>query len=404
MWPPEDLARIDLDQRIRTLSFENPEGTPGTAARSHGGRKGAPYRVLGPGERVVLGDVEGPGTVRHLWMTFPPMPPEAMRALLLEITWDDAPGPSVAVPCLDFFGLPHGRPAPLTSALVAAQEGRGLNCWIPMPFHRRARFEVVNASDRRLPLYYQIAFTRGPVDAEAGLLHATFRRENPTTLGRDFVIAEGIAGPGRFLGCNVGLRVLHEPGFTGFTGFTWYGEGEVKMYLDDDDAHPTWCGTGLEDYVGTAWGMGVHQTPWQGVPLVQQEPDAGRPMPDFVGFYRWHVPDPVVFARRLRVTLQQIGAVPVPRGQHALRERLDREGRVAGSGWLELGGGALEAFGICERQDDVCATAYVYAREPQVVPPVDVAGALADIARRPWERPSPFEAALAPLTGGARGR
>ena len=392
MWHADDLAHIDLDQKIHTLSFENPAGTAGTAGRSHGGRKGAPFRMIEPGERVPLGDVEGPGTVRHVWMTFPPMPPEAMRAVGLEISWDDAPGPSVAVPCLDFFGLPHGRPSVLTSALLAAQEGRGFNCWIPMPFRRRARFELVNASGRRFPLYYQIAFTRGPVDPQTGLLHVRFRRENPTTLRRDFVIADGITGPGRFLGCNVGLRVLHEP------GFGWYGEGEVKMYVDDDDSHPTWCGTGLEDYVGTAWGMGAHQTPFQGVPHDLKDPDAGRPMPDLVSFYRWHVPDPIVFRERLRVTLQQIGAVPVPRGQRDVRERIDREGRVAGTGWMELGGDVLDAFGICERQDDVCATAYVYAREPQAVPPPELEQVLADIERQPWEKPSPFELALAPLT------
>ncbi len=392
MWVHGDPSRIDLDQKIHTLSFENPDGTAGSAGVAHGGRKGAPNRMIAPGERVPLGDVEGPGTIRHVWMTFPPMPPDVMRALQLEITWDDAPGPSVAVPCLDFFGLPHGRPAPLSSSLTAAQEGRGFNAWIPMPFHRRARIELVNGSRRRFPFYYQIAFSRGPVAEDSGLLHVGFRRENPTELARDFIITQGLEGPGRFLGCNVGLRIL--PG----DGFSWYGEGEVKMYLDDDDALPTWCGTGLEDYVGTAWGMGEHQVPLQGVPLSLHEPGAGRPMPDFVSFYRWHLPDPIVFRERIRVTLQQIGAVPVPKGQRALRDRL--AGRIAGSGWIDLGGDLLEAFGICERQDDVCATSYLYARDAQVVPPLDFDAILADIERRAWEEPSAFERALAPMVGG----
>ncbi|MAE95580.1 MAG: hypothetical protein CL910_13055 [Deltaproteobacteria bacterium] len=389
MWFQDDPSRIDLDQAIHTLSFENPTGAAAAAGASHGGRKGAPMKIVEPGERILLGDVEGPGTVRHLWMTFPPMPPEAMRALVLEVTWDDAPGPSLSVPCLDFFGLPHGRPTRLSSALVAAQEARGFNSWIPMPFHRRARFEITNHSSRRFPLYYQIAFTRGPVAPEAGLLHATFRRENPTALGQDFVISEGFAGPGRFLGCNVGIRILHEE------GFSWYGEGEVKMFLDGDEELPTWCGTGLEDYVGTAWGMGAHQVPLQGVPHDLHDPEAGRPMPDLVSFYRWHLPDPIVFRERIRVTLQQIGAVPVPRGQGALREWIERESRLAGSGWMELGEKSpLEAFGICERRDDVCATAYLYSREPQPVPALDLSSALADIERRPWETASPAEAAL----------
>ena len=117
------------------------------------------------------------------------LPPEEMRAVHMEITWDDCAGPSVSVPCLDFFGLPHGRPAPLASALLAAQEGRGFNCWIPMPFRRRLHARLVNGSKRRFPFYYQISYTRGPVPADAGLLHAAFRRENPTRLARDTVSA-----------------------------------------------------------------------------------------------------------------------------------------------------------------------------------------------------------------------
>jgi hypothetical protein len=389
MWNA-DAARIELDQQIRTISFENPSGAKGAAGSEHGGRKGAPNKILAPGEHLVLAEIAGPGRVRHLWMTFPPMPPEAMRALWMEVFYDDAKEPSVSVPCLDFFGLPHGRPAAYASALTAAQEGRGFNAWLPLPFARRIRIELTNGSRRRFPFYYQVAYTLGPEPADAGFLHVAFRRENPTVLRRDFVIADGLAGPGRFLGCNVGIRVLSEP------DFSWYGEGEVKMYLDGDGALPTWCGTGLEDYVGTAWGMGSHVTDLQGVPLVLQPPGAAA-MPDFVSFYRWHVPDPITFRRDCRVTIQQIGAVGVPRGQGAIRDRL--ASRVAGSGWYDLGTrGPLESFAICERQDDYCATSFVYCRNPQPVPRLDLAAAVADIERRPYETPNPYEAALGMLT------
>jgi hypothetical protein len=314
------------------------------------------------------------------------MPPEAMRALVLEIFYDDTREPSVSVPCLDFFGLPHGRPAPYHSALSAAQEGRGFNAWLPMPFRRRIRVELWNGSARRFPLYYQLAYTLGSESDDIGLLHASFRRENPTALRRDFHIAGGFTGPGRFLGCNVGVRVLQEP------DFSWYGEGEVKMYLDGDGPYPTWCGTGLEDYVGSAWGMGVHATPLQGVPLIVQGPDAR--MPDFVGFYRWHLPDPIVFREDLRVTIQQIGALPVLRGQDELRRRIEREQRLAGTGWFDFAQGPLEAFAICERQDDYCATAFVYCLEVQAVPRTDVAAATADVARLAYEKPDAFELSL----------
>lgn len=389
MWDT-DPSRIDLAHEIRTISFENPTGARGAAGTAHGGRKGAPNKILAPGEHLLLADVEGPGRVRHVWMTFPPMPPEAMRALVLEVFYDDAAEPSVSVPCLDFFGLPHGRPAPYASTLSAAQEGRGFNSWLPMPFQRRIRIEFRNGSERRFPFYYQVAYTLGPERADAGLLHASFRRENPTTLREDFTIAAGLRGPGRFVGCNVGIRILPEP------DFSWYGEGEVKMYLDGDAANPTWCGTGLEDYVGTAWGMGAHTTPLQGVPLVLQ-PEGRVGMPDYVSFYRWHLPDPIVFERECRVTIQQIGAVSVPRGQGAIRERLERAGRVAGSGWYDLSG-PLEAFAICERQDDFCATAFLYCRDAQAVPRLDLAAATADLARLEYEQPDPYEVALGLLT------
>jgi hypothetical protein len=386
MWNGSDPARIEPGCEIRTVSFENPTGARGAAGRSAGGRKGAPNRFVAPGERLTLAEISGPGRVRHLWLTVPPMPPEAMRALVLEIFYDDTREPSVSVPCLDFFGLPHGRPAPYHSALSAAQEGRGFNAWLPMPFRRRIRVELWNGSARRFPLYYQLAYTLGSESDDIGLLHASFRRENPTALRRDFHIAGGFTGPGRFLGCNVGVRVLQEP------DFSWYGEGEVKMYLDGDGPYPTWCGTGLEDYVGSAWGMGVHATPLQGVPLIVQGPDAR--MPDFVGFYRWHLPDPIVFREDLRVTIQQIGALPVLRGQDELRRRIEREQRLAGTGWFDFAQGPLEAFAICERQDDYCATAFVYCLEVQAVPRTDVAAATADVARLAYEKPDAFELSL----------
>src|SRR4029077_13363670 len=124
--------------------------------------------------------------------------------------------------------------------------------FVPMPFGSRARFEIVNASSRPQMLFFQIDYTLGPV--EPSYLHVSFRRENPTTLMRDFVISDGLAGPGRFLGCVVGLRVLDEG--------VWYGEGELKVYRDGDGDNPTICGTGLEDYVGSAWGLGPHAAPY----------------------------------------------------------------------------------------------------------------------------------------------
>jgi hypothetical protein len=379
VWNP---AMIDTTLDARATSFENLEGARGAGGQAHGGRKGAPNRRLEPGERVVLADIEGSGMIRHIWMTFLPTRPERMRSLFLEVFYDGAAEPSVSVPCLDFFGLPHGRPVAYHSALTAVNEGRGFNSYVPMPFRKGARVELVNGGPKRAVLYYQIDYTLQPeLPEELGYLHVSFRRENPTVMRRDFVIAEALRGPGRFLGCNVGVRVI-DPG-------AWYGEGEVKIYRDGDDAYPTICGTGLEDYVGSAWGMGPHSAPYGGAPLVVGK--NGEVDPDFVGFYRWHVPDPIMFERDLRVTIQQIGAMFFSNGQEAQMEAYERTNPVAGSGWVRDVGPAMLAWGITERVDDYCATAFVYCIQPQPVPRLDLDLALAAIERLDYETASPQE-------------
>ncbi len=163
-----DPSLIDLAQRPRTISFENPAGTAGTGGSSAGGRKGAPSRSIGRGERVVLADIDGPGTVRHFWLTVPPMRPERLRGIVLEVFYDGSPEPSVSVPLPDFFGAVHGRPVPYASALQSTQEGRGFNSWIPMPFREHVRVEFVNHTERPTDLYYQIDLTLGPVAPDAG--------------------------------------------------------------------------------------------------------------------------------------------------------------------------------------------------------------------------------------------
>lgn len=381
-----DPSIIDLRLDSRAVTFENPTGERGAGGMSRSGRKGAPSRVLAPGERVVLADIAGPGTVRHIWMTFPPAPPESMRALWMEVYYDGATTPSVAVPCLDFFALPHGRPVAFDSAMVSVHEGRGFNAYFPMPFRRRFRLELTNASARRLPLYYQVDYTLEPeIPADAGYLHVAFGRQNPTVQREDFVIAEGLRGPGRFLGCAVGVRVLDEG--------DWYGEGEVKVYRDGDVALPTICGTGLEDYVGSAWGMGRHAAFHAGAH--QMVHAVGRAtLPDFVGFYRWHIVDPIVYAQELRVTIQQIGYAGFREGQEERFEAYAATHPAAGLGWESNPARGIVGRGIAERVDDYCATAYVYCSEPQPVPPLDLAAALADIARLEYEEPSPFERTL----------
>ncbi len=374
IWP--DPSRLDLSLDSRAVTFENPTGARGAGGSTLGGRKGSPSRGVRPGERVVLADLDGPGTIRHFWCTVPPAPPADLRALVLEVFYDDLTAPSIAVPLLDFFGAPHGRPVAYASVLTVVAEGRGFNAYFPMPFRSHARVELTNHSPRHVECYFQIDYTlQSALDDDAAYLHASFRRANPTTMRDDFVVAHGLRGPGRFLGCVVGVRPIDAG--------VWYGEGEVKVFLDGDGALPTVCGTGLEDYVGSAWGMGAHAGPYAGAPLDVRAPGTrAEAIPDFVGFYRWHLPDPIVFRDDLRVTIQQIGAV------------------ITGTGDLDknppAGRGNIGPITIVERVDDYCAAAFTYCREPQPVEPFDVVNATEDLDRRSYKRPHDMESFFEP--------
>ena len=380
-----DLTRVSPVLDSRACTFENPTGARGAGGTVANGRKGRPFKQLAPGELVTLADIDGPGVVRHVWMTFPPARPEVMRAMVLEVFYDGADEPSISVPALDFFGVAMGRPAPMSSALTAVQEGRGLNSYIPIPFGEHIKVTFRNGSEQGIHLYYQVDFTLEALAPDTGRLHATFRRENPTVIKRDFVIEDDLRGPGRFLGCVVGIRTID-------TGF-WYGEGELKVYRDGDTTNPTICGTGLEDYVGTAWGMEAHTAHYAGVPLdVRRE---GARVPDFVSFYRWHVLDPIMFEHSIKVTIQQIGYDGFFPGDEARMERFVREGLVAGNGLTtrSLAGGVSPflGHGIVERVDDFSAVSFTMCRDTQAVPRVDVASATADLERRDYEVANPME-------------
>lgn len=358
-----DLTRVTPMLECRAATAENRTGARSVGAQS-GGRTDTPVLELTAGERVLLADLHGPGTVRRIWLALPLAPPPVMRSTYLEVFYDDLDEPSISVPCLDFFGAPHGRPAAYASALTSTHEGGSFVTYLPLPFGERMRMELVNGGDRRTRVRYQVDYT---IDAvfDTGRLHATFRRQNPTSLGADFVVATGLRGPGRFVGCVLGIRPV-DPGF-------WYGEGEVKIYRDGDTVFPTVRGTTLGGYVRAGWRIAPAVTAYAGVSLEVRPPYADlAAMPDYVGCYRWHVPDPVMFASWLTVTVQQIGADFLPPG----------EGTDAGG------------VGRFERVDDYCATAFTLCERAQPVPRVDIHAAVSDIDRRSYERPNPIEAQL----------
>ncbi len=294
---PVDLAAqpylLDTGLLSRSISFENPTGAPGEGGKAASnlgvGRKGAPSRSIKPGETVSLCNIEGPGTIRHIWMTTRPIP-KNLRSLVVRAWWDDQEHPSIECPVADFFGIAHGIVKPYASAVHSAGQSAGMNIWLPMPFARRARVSFTNEGDKDIPLYYQIDYTLGDKHpADAGRLHVLFRRENPTTEKRDFELLPKRQAKGRFIGSVIGIRNLHPD--------QWWGEGEIKAYMDGDGEFPTICGTGSEDYVGLSWGIQQTPFPLNGCSLNQD---------NFVSMYRWHLPDPIAWRKECRITIQQI--------------------------------------------------------------------------------------------------
>lgn len=290
-----DLAKRRRDADTHWASFENPTATKGQGGKENRGAKGHAFDSVHPGETKTLLDVKGAGEIRRIWLTIRERDPEMLRALRLDMYWDGAAAPAVSVPLGDFMGAMLGRPVAFENELFANPEGRSFNCYIPMPFRKGARVTITNDSARDLPyLFYDIDLLQtAKPDPDALYFHAAFRRERSTELGRDFEILPRVKGEGRFLGAHFGVMV--HPENTG-----WWGEGEVKMYVDGDTDYPTIAGTGTEDYIGTGWGQGTYHNRFQGA-LV------GDKATGEYTFYRYHVPDPVYFHRDIRVTIQTMG-------------------------------------------------------------------------------------------------
>lgn len=284
---------LDTDLVSRSISFENPAGAPGqggqAASKLGPTRKGSPSRSVAPGQTVQLCDIEGRGTIRHIWLTTA-RDPVAQRALVIRAYWEGQEHPSIECPVGDFCGFAHGKIMPYDSAVHSVGSTGGRNLWLPMPFRERAKMTFTNEGEKAVPLFYQIDYTLGDRHAASvGRLHVLFRRENPTTEKQDFELLPQRKGKGRFIGSVIGIRNLH-PG-------QWWGEGEVKVYMDGDTEFPTICGTGSEDYVGLAWG--IQQTPffYNGCSLNEN---------NFISMYRWHLPDPIWWKQECRITIQQI--------------------------------------------------------------------------------------------------
>ena len=296
---------------------------------------------------------ETSGTVRRIWVTISDRSPKMLRGLRLDMYWDGAATPAVCTPLGDFFCQGLGRMATFENALFSGPEGRSFNCCVPMPFQSGMKIVVTNDTDEDLRLFfYEVDYTIGDTHKPGTLyFHAHWRRENPTTLRRDYEILPQVRGRGRFLGVNVGVIAN-----TALYFKSWWGEGEVKIYLDGDTDHPTLCGTGTEDYIGTGWYLRKYANAYQGCSLA----DADKMQ---YCFYRLHLPDPVYFRNDIRITIQQMGCwdpisllqlhnsgIPLFKGN----DPVDMVSALAAKG-----------YGIYERADDWSSCAYFYLDQPE---------------------------------------
>ncbi len=309
-----NLSRVSK-ARTRSLSAENFTGEKGKggmatngistkAAEDLGqGWKVSPAVLIKAGTTFTIGEIKGPGCIQQIWMT----PTGNWRASILRVYWDDETDPSIECPVGDFFACGLGQYAQINSLAVCVNPGSAFNCYWSMPFRKNARITMENLDAKDMVLYYQVNYTLTTIPDDAAYLHAQFRREAMSQNKAIYTILDGVAGEGQYVGTYLTWEV-HSPG--------WWGEGEIKFFLDGDKQFPTICGTGTEDYFCGSYNFdtigadGKHRytpfsTPYAGLqvwPLDKIYEPGQR-----FGLYRWHITDPVRFEKDLKVTIQTLG-------------------------------------------------------------------------------------------------
>ncbi len=279
-----------------TRNINNASG----AARDLGeGWKVNPYIIIESGETFTIAEMDGPGAIQHIWMT----PTGVWRWSIIRIFWDDETSPSVECPLADFFCMGWNQYSPLVSMPVCVNPGSAFNCYWSMPFRKHCRITIENINPKdSMILYYQVNYTLTEVPEDAGYFHAQFRRTryNETS---DFTVVDGIKGKGQFVGVYLAWG-LHNNG--------WWGEGEMKFFIDGDQKYPTICTTGLEDYFCGSYNFDRDGkftefcTPYAGLPQVIR-PDGTYNSQERFGLYRWHIMDPVRFDKDFKATIQDLG-------------------------------------------------------------------------------------------------
>ncbi len=332
-----NLFRVS-NAKTRSISPENftgeagrggmaTEGTGRNAARDLGQKwKISPSVRIQPKQVFTLAQIQGPGAIQHIWMT----PTGNWRFSIIRFYWDDEETPSIECPVGDFFATGWGRYAQISSLAVAVNPGSAFNCYWAMPFRKSCRITMENLDDTQMTLYYQITYTLTEIPGDAAYLHAQFRRSNPLPAVQDHLLLDGVRGQGQYVGTYIAWG-SHNSG--------WWGEGEIKFFMDGDSEFPTICGTGTEDYFCGSYNFENRvtkqyqefTTPYSGLSQVLR-PDGEYQSQMRFGMYRWHIMDPIRFDKALKVTIQALGW-------------------KSGGRYLPL-------------RDDIASTAFWYQKEP----------------------------------------
>ena len=306
--------------KTRSISPENLNGEKGKGGMATTGTGANASRDLGQGWKVnpcvvikakttyTVAEIDSAGSIQHIWMT----PTGNWRYSILRFYWDDETTPSVEVPVGDFFGMGWGKYAPLNSLPVTVNPGSAFNCYWPMPFRKKCKITMENIDEKDMILFYQVDYVLTDVPSDAAYFHAQFRRVNPLPYKQDVVLVDEIKGKGQYVGTYIAWGV-HNNG--------WWGEGEIKFFMDDDGKYPTICGTGTEDYFCGSYDFDTRKKNDAGVERTEYTEfstayaglhqvirgDGHYDVSQRFGLYRWHITDPIRFEKNLKVTIQALG-------------------------------------------------------------------------------------------------
>ncbi|MEN6336004.1 MAG: glycoside hydrolase family 172 protein [Phycisphaerales bacterium] len=342
-----NLPRLSHAQS-RSISPENFTGEKGKAGMATEGTGKNAARDLGQGWKIspsvripakstfTMGEINGSGQIQQIWMT--PAPLDKTQLYILRFYWDGETTPSVEVPMSHFFACGWGKYAQINSLAICVNPGSAFNCYWPMPFHKSAKVTMENLDEKDMTLYYQVNYTLTDVPESMATFHAQYRRESPLKTKGIFTILDNVQGQGHYVGTYLAWEV-HSPG--------WWGEGEIKFYMDGDKEFPTIAGTGTEDYFCGSYDFDTtaadgkryytpFSTPYTGLIQVLP-PDRHEEVGQRFGLYRWHITDPIRFEKDLKVTIQALG-------------------------WQQ-GGRYLQ------EEDDIAAVSYWYQAEPHAAFP-----------------------------------